>query len=146
MGRRATDFALLLVRVIVAVVFFAHGAQKVFGWFGGPGLAGFVSGMARTGLPPVLSYAVAFGELLGALGIFFGLLTRLAAAGLALEMLGAVLVVHRRFGFFMNWSGTKKGEGFEYALTLAVVLLSLVVAGAGDYSLDSSRGRRKWRR
>jgi putative oxidoreductase len=146
MGRRATDFALLLVRSVLAVVFFAHGAQKVFGWFGGPGLAGFVSAMARGGMPPAVSYLVAFGELLGSLGLFFGLLTRIAALGLAIEMLGAVFVVHRRFGFFMNWSGTGKGEGFEYALVLAVVLLSLVVAGGGDYSLDSSRGRRKWRR
>lgn len=146
MGRRATDFALLLIRIGVAVVFFAHGAQKVLGWFGGPGLPGFVSAMSRNGMPAAISYLVAFGELFGSLGLFFGVLTRVAAAGLALEMLGAVFLIHRSMGFFMNWYGTQKGEGFEYSLTLACVLLSLVIAGAGDYSLDSSRGRKKWRR
>ena len=146
MGRRATDFALLLIRIILAVVFFAHGAQKVFGWFGGPGLRGFVSGMSHNGMPAVISYLVAFGELLGSLGLFFGLLTRIAAAGLALEMLGAVFLIHRPMGFFMNWYGTKKGEGFEYSLTLAIVLLALVIAGAGDYAFDSSNGRKRWRR
>jgi putative oxidoreductase len=146
MGRRASDFALLLVRLILAVVFFAHGAQKVLGWFGGPGLHGFVIGLSRGGMPPATGYVVALGELLGSVALLFGFLTRLAAAGLALEMLGAVLLIHRSFGFFMNWSGTKKGEGFEYPLTLAVVLLALVIAGSGDYSLDSSRGRRRWRR
>jgi putative oxidoreductase len=146
MGRRASDFALLLVRLVLAVVFFAHGAQKVFGWFEGPGLSGFVTSLSRGGMPPPIAYLVAFGELLGAAALLSGFLTRLAAAGLAIEMLGGVLLIHRRFGFFMNWTGTKKGEGFEYSLTLAVVLLALVVAGAGDYSLDSSRGRRRWRR
>lgn len=146
MRRRETDFALLLIRLGVALVFFAHGAQKVFGRFGGPGLSGFVGYMKSQGMPVAIPYLVAFGELLGAIALVFGFLTRLAAAGLLLEMLGAILVIHRKFGFFMNWSGNLKGEGFEYSLTLAIVLLSLLVAGAGDYSLDASVFRTRWRR
>lgn len=146
MRRRETDFALLLIRLGLAIVFFAHGAQKIFGWFGGPGLSGWVHYMKSQGMPVAIPYLVAFGELLGAVALVFGFLTRVAAAGLLIEMLGGILVVHRKFGFFMNWNGTLKGEGFEYTLTLAIVLLSLLVAGAGDYSLDASVFRTRWRR
>jgi putative oxidoreductase len=146
MRRRETDFALLVIRIIVAIVFFAHGTQKVFGWFGGPGLSGWVRSMTSHGMPAVVPYLVAFGELLGAIALLFGFLTRLAAAGLLIEMLGAIFLVHRKMGFFMNWTGKLKGEGFEYSLTLAVVLLSLLIAGAGDYSLDASVFRSRWRR
>lgn len=146
MNRRSTDLALLLVRLILAVVFFAHGAQKVFGWFGGHGLRATVEYMTSQGMPAAIPYLVSFGELAAALGFVVGLLTRIAAAGMLIEMLGAVFLIHWKNGFFMNWEGKLKGEGFEYPLTLAIVLLALAIAGAGAYSIDFSFRRGRLRR
>jgi putative oxidoreductase len=145
-NRRSLDFALLFLRIILAVVFFAHGAQKVLGWFGGPGLPAFVGYMTSQGMPRVVAYLVAFGELAGSVALLVGFLTRLAAAGLMIEMLGATFLVHWKNGFFMNWSGKLKGEGFEYSLTLAVLSFAVLLAGAGAFSIDANLGRNRLRR
>ena len=131
MRSRKVDLALLVARISVGIVFFAHGAQKVFGWFGGKGLAATVDGMTKMGMPTVIPYLVAFGELAAGLGLIVGLLTRIAAGGMFIEMLGAVLIVHWRSGFFAE------NRGFEYPLTLCLVCLALMLTGAGAYSLDA---------
>ena len=131
MYSRRVNFALLLTRIAVGIVFFAHGAQKVFGWFGGKGLAATVDGMTKAGMPAVIPYLVAFGELAAGLGLIVGLLTRIAAGGMFIEMLGAVLLVHLKGGFFAE------NKGFEYPLTLCLVCLALMLTGAGAYSLDA---------
>jgi putative oxidoreductase len=125
------DLALLFARIAVGIVFFAHGSQKVFGWFGGKGLAATVDGMTKMGMPTVVPYLVAFGELAAGLGLIVGLLTRIAAGGMFIEMLGAVLIVHWKGGFFAD------NKGFEYPLTLCLVCLALMLTGAGAYSLDA---------
>lgn len=141
--KKSTDLALFLIRLILGVVFLVHGSQKLFGWFGGPGLRGFVGYLTSSGMPAVIPYLVAFGETLGALALLFGLLTRIAAAGICLEMLGATFLVHWKAGFFMNWGNEAgRGEGFEYSLTLAVVALAVVVAGAGALSIDAGMKKR----
>ncbi len=137
-NKKSVDFALLMLRLILAVVFVAHGSQKLLGWFGGPGMKGFVGYMTSQGMPAVVPYLVIVGEFFGGLGLAVGLLTHLAAAGIFIEMLGAVFLVHSKTGFFMNWASTGgRGEGFEYSLTLAVVALAILFAGAGAYSLDA---------
>ena len=127
--RSAVDIALLIARVIVGVVFMAHGAQKLFGAFGGPGLSAFVQMMGPLG------YLVAIGEFFGGLGLVVGFLTRFSAAAITLIMLGAIAMVHGKVGFFMNWMGKQAGEGFEYHLLAIAVLLTIVIAGPGRYAI-----------
>ncbi|MDT5158942.1 MAG: putative oxidoreductase [Acidobacteriota bacterium] len=127
--RSAVDWALLVARVIVGLVFVAHGAQKLFGAFGGPGLSAVVQMMGPLG------YLVSVGEFFGGLGLIFGFLSRFSAASLVLIMLGAVFMVHGRFGFFMNWAGKQAGEGFEYHLLAIGTLLPILIAGAGRFAI-----------
>src|SRR5262245_39564871 len=103
----------LLLRLTLAVVMFPHGAQKALGWFGGQGFASTIAFFARSGIPPVLALLVIATEFLGSLGLALGLLTRVVAFGLLYEMLVAIVTVHWPNGFFMNWTGTQQGEGFE---------------------------------
>lgn len=125
------DVAVLVLRLVLGVIFFAHGAQKVFGWYGGPGLAATVQGMGGMGIPAPLALLAAFTELLGGLGVLVGLLTRLAALGLAVTMSVAVLKVHLSGGLFAA------NNGFEFPLALLAISLALVAYGAGRWSLDA---------
>lgn len=127
--RSAVDWALLVARVIVGVIFMAHGAQKLFGAFGGPGLSAIVQMMGPLG------YFVSTGELFGGLGLIFGFLSRFSAASIILIMLGAIITVHAQFGFFMNWAGNQAGEGFEYHLLAIVALLPIVIVGPGRFAI-----------
>ena len=127
--RSAVDWALLAARVFVGVVFVAHGAQKLFGAFGGPGLAAFV------GMMGPLGYLVAVGEFFGGLGLIFGFLARFSAASIILIMLGAVWMIHAKIGFFMNWTGHQAGEGFEFHLLAIGALLPIVIAGPGRFAI-----------
>ena len=135
----ATDgtFIPLLLRLTLAVVMFPHGAQKTLGWFGGHGLRGTLAFFGKQGIPmPLASLAVA-AEFLGSLGLAVGLLTRVAAFGIACVMLVAIASVHAKVGFFMNWNGTQKGEGFEYHLLALGIAIALTIGGAGRWSLDA---------
>ncbi|PYS47161.1 MAG: hypothetical protein DMF68_16755 [Acidobacteria bacterium] len=127
--RSAVDWALLVARIFVGVVFVAHGAQKMFGAFGGPGLSAFVQVMG------FLGYLVAIGEFFGGLGLVFGFLSRFSAASIILIMIGAIATAHGRFGFFMNWAGNQAGEGFEYHLLAIGILLPIVIAGPGRFAI-----------
>jgi putative oxidoreductase len=127
--RSAVDWALLAARLFVGVVFMAHGAQKLFGAFNGPGLSAFVQMIGPLG------YLVAIGEFFGGLGLVFGFLSRFSAASIILIMLGAIGMVHGRVGFFMNWAGDQAGEGFEYHLLAIGALLPIVIAGPGRFAV-----------
>jgi putative oxidoreductase len=118
--RPAVDWALLAVRLVVGSIFMAHGAQKVFGAFGGPGLAGVVQMMGPVG------YLVSIGEFFGGLGLVVGFLSRFSAAALIVIMIGAIAMVHGKNGFFL---GAK--PGFEYNLALIGLLLPILIAGTG---------------
>ena len=130
--------SLLIVRVVLGVIFFAHGAQKVFGWFGGPGLRGVITYFRQSlGVPAPLTVLAAFTECFGGLAMIVGLLVRPAAAGLIIVMLVAIMQVHWRNGFFLNWSlEPGKGHGFEMNLALIGMALALLVGGGGAFSLD----------
>src|ERR1041385_354674 len=130
--RSAVDVALLLGRIIVGVVFMAHGAQKLFGAFGGPGLSAFVGMLGPVG------YLVAIGEFFGGLGLIVGFLSRFSAASIIVIMLGAIAMVHAKVGFFMNWMGNQGGEGFEYHLLAIAILLVILIVGPGRYALGRS--------
>src|SRR3989441_7380399 len=127
--RSAVDWALLVVRAVVGVVFMAHGAQKLFGAFGGPGLSAVVQMMGPLG------YLVTVGEFFGGLGLVFGFLSRFSAASIIIIMLGAVATVHGKFGFFMNWAGNQAGGGFQYQLLAIAALLPRLVAGPGRFAV-----------
>src|SRR2546425_2696485 len=129
--------ATLILRLVLGVVFFAHGAQKLLGWFGGPGFSGTM-GMF-TGylhIPAPLAFLAIAAEFFGGLGLILGFLTRIAAFGIAMNMVVAIALVHSSFGFFMNWTGTQKGEGFEYHLLVLAITAFLMIRGAGEFSAD----------
>jgi putative oxidoreductase len=126
----AVDWSLLILRVVLGVVFMAHGAQKLFGAFGGPGLAGVVQMMGPIG------YLVTIGEFFGGLGLAAGILPRFSAGSIVVIMLGAIGMVHGKVGFFMNWAGQQGGEGYEYHLIAIAALLPIVIAGAGRFAVE----------
>ena len=135
----ATDdsSATAVLRLALGAVFFAHGAQKMLGWFGGTGFSGTMG--AFTGymhIPAPLAFLAIAAEFFGGLGLIFGFLTRLAAFGIAVNMAVAIAMVHSTFGFFMNWTGTQKGEGFEFHLLVLAMATFLMLRGAGAFSLD----------
>jgi putative oxidoreductase len=135
----ATDhtIAITILRIVLGIVFFAHGAQKMLGWFGGYGFTGTMGYFTGTmHIPAVFAFLAIAAEFFGGLGLIFGLLTRVAAFGIAVNMLVAVITVHSQFGFFANWSGTQKGEGYEYHLLVLAMCAFLMIKGAGAVSVD----------
>ncbi len=134
----SNDVALTTLRLVLGVVFFAHGAQKMLGWFGGYGFHGTMGFLEHVGLPAPVALLVICTEFFGGLGLIVGLLTRIAALGIGVEMIVAIFMVHLPNGFFMNWYGTQKGEGFEYHLLAIAVAAALLLRGAGAFSADGA--------
>jgi putative oxidoreductase len=130
------DPVLTIVRLILGVVFLAHGAQKALGWFGGYGFAGTLEGFSKMGVPIPLALFVILTEFLGSLALISGFFARVASGAILLLMVGAVATVHAQFGFYMNWFGQQKGEGFEYHLLAIGLAAALLVRGAGAFSID----------
>jgi len=135
LDRTVVDVSLLLLRVIVGVIFAAHGAQKLFGAFGGPGLEAIVA--EPPGGMGLLGYPVTIGEFFGGLGLIFGFLSRFSAASLIVIMLGAIFMVHGKNGFFLGHGpeSTLATAGFEYNLALIGLLLPIFLCGPGQYSI-----------
>jgi putative oxidoreductase len=132
-----SDYATTILRLVLGVIFFAHGAQKMLGWFGGYGFSGtmgFFTGVMH--IPAPFAFLAIAAEFFGSIGLIFGFLTRIAGFGILSNMLVAVAMVHHRFGFFMNWTGLQKGEGYEYHLVLLALAIYLMIRGAGAVSLD----------
>ena len=134
----------LVLRLTVAIVMFPHGAQKVLGWFGGHGFSATMHAFTQQmGIPAVFAFLAIAAEFFGSIGLFVGLLTRVAAFGLAVEMIVAAQMNHVKNGFFMNWAGNQQGEGFEYHVLVVGACIALMIAGAGRWSIDraiASRG------
>jgi putative oxidoreductase len=136
MKSNLNDLALFLLRLTVGSVMWAHGAQKLLGLFGGAGPQAFVHRVATLGFPPAMAWLVIAIEFLGGIALVLGVLSRLAALGVAAEMAVGVWKVHAANGFFMNWNGVAgRGEGYEYPLVLGVLALVILIAGPGGYSL-----------
>lgn len=135
--RTTDDTAALVLRLALAIVIWPHGAQKVLGWWGGGGLAGsmqFLHGMI--GLPTPIAWLEIAIEFVGPILLAVGLLGRVAAFGIAVIMIGAVITTHLHNGFFMNWSGQKAGEGFEYHILAVAIALAIMLRGSGLWSAD----------
>jgi putative oxidoreductase len=131
------DYSLTIVRLILGVVFFAHGAQKMLGWFGGHGfsatMAMFTNGMH---VPALFAFLSISAEFFGGPGLIVGLLGRIASFGIMCNMAIAIAMIHHRFGLFMNWAGGQRGEGYEFHLVTLAVALIVLVKGSGALSID----------
>jgi putative oxidoreductase len=131
------DWTLTIIRTLLGIVFFAHGAQKLLGWYGGPGLKETMVTMhEHLGLPLPLAFVAVATEFFGGAGLIVGLLSRAAAVGIGVTMLSAIMMVHGRNGLFMDWFGTRKNHGYEYHLLALALAMVLVVKGSGAFSLD----------
>lgn len=132
-----SDWVVAAARIVLGITFFAHGAQKMLGWYGGPGFASSMRTFTEhLHLPSTLAFLVIAGELFGGIGLIVGLFSRIAAVFIVLIMVGAIATVHFRFGFFLNWFGTKEGHGIEYHLLAIALAFVIIVKGSGAYSVD----------
>jgi putative oxidoreductase len=136
------DLGVFTARVLLAVVFIPHGAQKLLGLFGGNGFTATMCYFTSNGMPAAVAFLVIMGESLGSLGLLVGLCGRFMAFGITMIMLGAVFMVHLPNGFFMNWFGTQKGEGIEYHLLALGLAFLIMIDGSGKFSID--RLLHKW--
>jgi putative oxidoreductase len=131
------DLTLTVVRLVLGIVFFVHGSQLALGWFGGYGYAGSMHFFTQAlGIPAPFAFLAIVSQFLGGIGLIVGFLTRIAAIGIAIDMLVAIFKIHIHVGFLMNWAGNLKGEGYEYHLLALALCLILLVKGAGALSLD----------
>ena len=132
------DSGAFIARVALGIVILPHGLQKLLGMFGGAGFSGTVDFFVSSGIPAFVAILIIIGESFGALGLIFGFLSRIAAFGIAIIMLGAIFMVHLQNGFFMNWFGNKAGEGYEFHLLAVGLALIVLIKGGGKWSIDGS--------
>lgn len=140
----ATDekLAPAIARLALGVMIFPHGAQKMLGWFGGHGFSGTVQHFSTMMPTPIAVLAILI-EFFGAIALILGVLSRLAALGIAGIMIGAIAMVHAKFGFFMNWTGQKAGEGYEFHVLAIGLALVVFFAGGGVGSVDRAITRKR---
>ncbi len=126
-----------ITRISLGCVIFIHGAQKMLGWFGGGGFSNTMHNFTEGGyMSYITALLVILIEFFGSLMLIFGALTRVAALGIFGLFIGITYNVSLANGFFMNWSGNKKGEGFEYDILVMGMALALIIAGGGCLSVD----------
>lgn len=134
----SNDWTGFVIRLTLAIVIFPHGAQKMLGWFGGPG---FNKEMAllttQVHLPWIISLLVILIEFFGALALFAGWASRLWAIIFTILFAGIIFTAHTANGFFMNWFGNQAGEGYEYHLLVIGLAIALFVNGSGKLSVDA---------
>ena len=135
---RKTDITLLVIRITLGAVIFAHGAQKLFGWFGGFGYDGTMHYFTDTvGVPYAIGLLIILGESFGALALVLGLFGRFMSLGIFIIMAGAMYFDHAQNGFYMNWFGNRAGgEGYEFDLLVFGLSLAIIINGSGVFSLD----------
>lgn len=138
--------AQLLIRLALGAVIFPHGAQKALGWFGGAGFLKTLEVFSGMGFPLWATVILIFCESVGSLFLILGLLTRLWALCIGTAITICMFTVHLDHGFFMNWLGQQKGEGFEFHILVIGIALALVIRGGGALSLDrvlAAKGRKR---
>jgi putative oxidoreductase len=129
------DYACTFLRTIAGIIIFPYGMQKLLGWFDGVGIKGTLEQMRVRKIPQFIGWLIVIGQSLGSIGLIFGFLGRIAAGGLFIIFIGA-LIVHLPDGWAMNWFGTKNGEGIEYHVLLLSLLFIVIVRGSGAMSVD----------
>jgi len=131
------SWELVILRVILGLVIFPHGAQKLLGWFGGYGFTGTMNFFTEiVGLPWIIGLLVIVLEFFGAIALVAGIGTRIIAAFYIMLALGIMFSSHVQHGFFINWYGNQAGEGVEFFLLWIALAAALLLDGAGKYSLD----------
>jgi putative oxidoreductase len=143
--RTHDDAAALCARLALGIVIFPHGAQKVLGWFGGGGYSASMAGFSHMGIPAPLGFLAIVAEFAGSLGLITGCLTRVAAFGVLCNMIVAAVLVSAPNGFFMNWYGAQKGEGFEFHILAIGLALVGIIRGGGLWSVDRLLSRERGR-
>ncbi len=127
----------LVIRVMLGLVIFPYGAQKLLGWFGGYGFSGTMGFFTETmGIPWLVGFLVILLGSVGALALMVGVATRILAACYVVLGIAIVVTSHVQHVFFMNWFGNQQGEGYEYFLFWIGMALSLVISEAGSFSID----------
>jgi putative oxidoreductase len=141
--RTDDSLSLFFVRVAMAVVIWPHGAQKVLGWFHGSGVEQTFAFFDRLwGIPPFMTALVMLAEFVAPVLLLFGVLGRVGAFGIGAVMLGAIYFETGRFGFFMNWYGQPRGEGYEFHILVIGMALAVIAGGSGRWSVDRMLTRR----
>ncbi len=138
------DVSTFIIRVTLAIVIFPHGAQKLFGWFGGHGPSWTIEMWYKWWeMPAVITVLVILGESLGTIALAAGFLGRFMAASIGMIMIGAIYILHWNQGFFMNWyAQSNRGEGFEYHLLVLGMVLVILIKGSGKWSVDELLSRK----
>jgi putative oxidoreductase len=130
-------YSTALLRIMLGLVLFPHGAQKMLGWFGGFGFTGTMNFFTGTaGLPWLIGFLVILIEFLGAIFLITGFAVRVTAFAVMVDMIGIIFKSHIQNGFFMNWFGNQAGEGYEYHLLVIAMSVVLLMSGAGKWSAD----------
>jgi putative oxidoreductase len=138
------DIAPLVLRVMLGIVFYFHGMQKLttmYGGYGFTGTMGFFTG--KLGIPAFFAFLAILAEGIGWAGLMSGLLTRVAAFGITVNMIVAVYLLHWQNGIFANWFGNQKGEGFEFHLLAIAIGIALMIKGGGALSVDRALSGKK---
>lgn len=131
------SWTMVVLRVVLGLVVFPHGAQKLLGWFGGYGFSGSMNYFTNTvGLPWIIGFLVIILEFFGALALIAGVTTRIMAAFYIVIAIGIIFTSSTQYGFFMNWFGNQGGEGYEYFLLWIGIAIVLLFNGGGKYSFD----------
>jgi putative oxidoreductase len=131
------DWTSLITRLTIGLILFPHGAQKMLGLFGGYGFSGTMNFFTETvHLPWIIGFLVIVIEFIGSLSLVAGFSSRIWSAIIIIQMIGIILTSHIDNGFFMNWFGTQKGEGYEYHLLVIGLAIATVINGSGKYSAD----------
>lgn len=133
----SNDGMLALLRITAGFIVLAHGVQKLFGWFGGHGVSATMESFEQWfGLPGFVTFLVIMSDSVGAVCLIMGFATRFMASSIALVMIGAVVLVHGKWGFYMNWYSERRGEGFEFHLLILTIMIVLIIRGGGKASVD----------
>jgi len=126
----------MLARLALGIVIFPHGAQNLLGWYGGPGLDGALGSYSGLGIPSFVGWLVILTEFVGGMALIVGFVGRLMAFAIAINLVAAVLTLHWSVGFFMNWNGQLRGEGFEFHILAITLALIVMILGSGAISID----------
>ena len=133
----SNGFTGLITRLTIGLILFPHGAQKVFGWFGGPGFTNEMNYFTQTAnLPWIIAFLVIVIEFAGSLSLILGFASRIWSIAIIILFLGMIFTVHLQNGFFMNWFGNNKGEGYEFDILFWAISIIIIINGSGKFSVD----------